>query len=131
MATLPLNCASCHFRVADKLCGRHAPGTTPEEFSIAFWPETDNDAWCGSGKEADASDPPVSCESCVAWDHPEGGIVPDYHQGLPEDWWKNAGYCRRFSPGPAGYEKDQTHWFVTHAMQTCGDGLPFPDEETE
>ena len=57
---------------------------------------------------------PESCERCVFYHVPQGGI-----RNQP-----NSGRCRRNSPGPyTGQESSKTHWPVVRGDDWCGQGV--------
>lgn len=123
------NCGECHFQFLGA-CHRHAPGTTEAEFEIALWPPVNLTDWCLSGMELNPDEPMPTCGECAAWDHPDGGLEPDYDAGMPRAWWAETGRCRRFSPGPSGFERDPTRWLVTHRDTPCGDARKPPGDTT-
>lgn len=122
---LPRSCTECaFFQPKGALCRRHAAGTGNEEWEIVRWPQVKPTDRCGVGAEIeDGEEGTVSCAHCIHWLQPgDDGLKPDYPQGLPREWWKEAGFCTRFAPSPSSEEDRKTHWRVTHASDRCGDG---------
>ncbi|MDB5243763.1 MAG: hypothetical protein JWP57_4389 [Spirosoma sp.] len=122
---LPRSCSGCaFFQPKGTLCRRHASGPGNEEWELVRWPLVRPVDRCGVGVEIeDGKEGTVSCGHCIHWLQPDDdGLKPDYRQGLSREWWKEAGYCTRFSPSPSTEEDRKTFWRVTHSSDRCGDG---------
>ena len=139
-ARLPDSCAACtHFLAVQPdqggmprntgTCRRHAPSTGTEPFELVHWPAVGRDDRCGVGAEVgDETPQPVLCNACRHWQQP---VIPDYRQGRSQDWWQQAGLCRRFGPSPSAEESRRVRWRVTHALDRCGDSQDADEDEAQ
>ena len=128
-SSLPQACTACAFFVADAngalgTCTRHAPSTSQNEFEIVHWPKVLPTDRCGVGVSiTHVGACVVYCQACVHWLQPRGsGVVPEYRQGSPMEWWAESGICTRFAPSPVVDDDTRIYWRVTHSSSHCGDG---------
>jgi hypothetical protein len=135
MRALPEACTGCVFyRRQGGECHRHAPSPGEEAFRFVHWPEVSPDARCGSG--ADVRQPGdmalIGCVDCVHWWQPGGvGVRPKYRGGKPAEWWEQSGYCTAHAPYPTTERRERVEWRVTHASDSCGDGMHIADAATD
>jgi hypothetical protein len=117
----------CRYHLHNRECRRHAPHPGHDErYVVALWHFTDDDDRCGAGSTTKEL---VPCHDCVHWHLPGGKpLNPDYKQGLPAEWWRNARLCTANPPGAATGESLRTYWRVTSSYPInggfggCGDG---------
>jgi hypothetical protein len=132
MDRVRVSCAACTFWVSGNAhnghCKQLAPRPTEQADQIAYWPETLGSDSCGEGQEAADTAATVQCEACLFWrgspDH--DGIYPIDRLGARAAWWREAGHCVRYAPGPSSIPGHRGFWRVTHRTDQCSQGKARP-----
>jgi hypothetical protein len=136
---LPDACGDCIFQRPHEettiKCQRHAPSPGTESDEPVYWPTVLRSGWCGEGSRGLDEDKALTkCEACIYWLSPDGGLKPDFPGWREADWWKGAGWCRRYAPGPStNSDEAPAQWRVTHYTDGCGNGelIPPPDDSSD
>jgi hypothetical protein len=130
----PVRCSECAFwrhKVAiDGSCHRHAPESGKNSEEVAHWPQTRRYQGCGDGEPATSPTPGSTCEFCVFWHRPAGGLRPFNRGDMPMSWWAQAGICVRHAPKPFSEPGARAFWRATSAAEGCGEGRPRNPDQT-
>jgi hypothetical protein len=124
-STAILACGNCaawdHSTHRIGLCRAHAPAPAEEADAVAHWPETSVQDGCGDGAGITGF---IRCRDCAYWHQPNPGegLKPVDRRDVGQDWWAEAGHCRRHAPLPRSVPGHHGFWRVTHAGDGCADG---------
>lgn len=132
---LPASCSECLFYRADREgeCHRHAPNPGEHKEEVPWWPRVWPDDLCGNGALPDDETPAhIDCHACVYWHRLPPGFERIRPQGRSDQWWAEAGLCRRSSPSPSREKlRHPVNWPITHSADGCGEGAaPAPETLT-
>lgn len=123
-----VSCRACHFWISSNghngHCKHSAPRPSVGPDQIAHWPETFADDICGQGRAREAVVDMQICERCAFWRRsPQSdGMYPVDRLGARAKWWSEAGYCKRYAPGPSSDSGQRGFWRVTHISDSCAEG---------
>jgi len=122
-------CKACRFWLSandqNGHCKRRAPRPTESPDQIAHWPETFAGDSCGEGAERDTAFQISMCMDCVFWCRAinNEGVYPIDRLGARAGWWREAGHCKRYAPGPSSTSGQRGFWRVTHSKDGCAEGI--------
>ena len=142
MDDMIVTCVACRFWASGNaqagLCKRRAPRPAELPNQIAHWPETFAADMCGEGERRAGPGAglgaglgagvgaALACEACRFWQlvGSKEGIYPQDRMGARAQWWREAGHCVRYAPGPSSTSGHHGFWRVTHRMDGCAEGSP-------